>query len=1134
VVASDRPPVPRHRFWGLVLGALGIGLTAAAVVVLLRVWAPWDRARTVAEWRGRLAGVADDRRRTIELWTGERRADLSVLLSFPSSRRLFVASPSPGPDGRSQPANGHLDEVLASIAGGYNYLGIWLLDANGTMLSKATGESLSPDARAIAVRAVDQRRTVVAFHRHGDAARLTAAEPFLHEGRARGVVVSESDPGRFLYPLLSAESLPTRTGETLLLEKDGETAVFDSPLRHDDAPPLTLRRPLKPGTAYTVALVGGDTFGSVVDYRGVRVLAATRPIQGTDWVLVVKIDEAEALVEHAGNVRTGIIGLLAALMGLTAIGLAVWRAQRAVWEVERARYSLQLARLIEQANDAILLVRRDGRIVHANPKAAQLYGYPLGELIGMFIHDLCEDGDRENSRITSENIERAGALIFEGMHRRCNGSLVAVEISSTGLDHQGERLFLSIVRDIDERKVADAQRAGELLVLEKIASGAPLSETLHTLVRVVEDASHGMLGSLLLIEDGVHVKHAAAPGLPEEYTRAIDGQAIGPGRGSCGTAAYLKQPVIVSDIAVDPLWDTEGHRELALRFGLRACWSLPILAADGTVLGTFALYHRAPRSPTEDELTRVTRATHLAAIAIHRKHSEDALRESETESRVTFENAGIGMALVDEQGHVVKVNATLEAFLGRPAAELSLRSFRDFIHAEDLDRDMELYRELLAGGRESYQVETRYHRPGGETVWGRLTASVVRKPDGRPRFTIIMVEDITERRRLQQEIQVVQKMEAIGLLAGGIAHDFNNILAVILGYGQIALRGMTAGDPARPRVEGILTAADRAAHLTQQLLAFSRKQTFDVRVLDLNSLIDDIAKILRRVLGEDVDLDFLPGPGLGRVRADRSQIDQIIMNLAVNARDAMPAGGHLVIETDNADLDDDFVRRHPGSHAGPHVRLAVRDTGCGMAPEVMARIFEPFFTTKGHGRGTGLGLATVYGIVKQSGGYILVDSTPGLGTGFLIYLPRVDEAPQREVLAEPVAQRGSETVLLAEDEPTLRELIGEQLESYGYRVLTAPNGAAALIIAERYPGEIDALVTDVVMPDLNGRELARRVALTRPRIRVLYMSGYTDDVIDRHGGLESGVFLISKPFMGSALARKLREVLETAPVKPTA
>jgi two-component system cell cycle sensor histidine kinase/response regulator CckA len=388
-------------------------------------------------------------------------------------------------------------------------------------------------------------------------------------------------------------------------------------------------------------------------------------------------------------------------------------------------------------------------------------------------------------------------------------------------------------------------------------------------------------------------------------------------------------------------------------------------------------------------------------------------------------------------------------------------------------------------------------------------------------------------RQSEDQLRQAQKMEAVGRLAGGVAHDFNNVLSVILSYGEMIHGDLRGDDPMRGDIEEIMKAAQRAAALTRQLLLFSRQQVVEPKVLDLNENLGGMEKMLRRILGEDVDVAFRPAPKLGRIRADPSNVEQVIMNLVVNARDAMPTGGKLTIETANVDLDDDYASRHVGATAGRHVMLAITDTGIGMDRATQARIFEPFFTTKEPGKGTGLGLSTVFGIAQQSGGNVWVYSEPGKGTTFKVYFPRVEAevyVPGDRV--PPTTLRGHETILLVEDEGQVRVVAQGILKRNGYSVIVAQNAGEALILCEGYAGIIHMLLTDVVMPQMSGAELAKRISKTRPEMKVLCMSGYTDDSIVRHGVLESGVAFLQKPFTPESLTRKVREVLDGARREP--
>jgi PAS domain S-box-containing protein len=511
------------------------------------------------------------------------------------------------------------------------------------------------------------------------------------------------------------------------------------------------------------------------------------------------------------------------------------------------------------------------------------------------------------------------------------------------------------------------------------------------------------------------------------------------------------------------------------------------------------------------------------------KQEEELLRKSESKFRTIIERVAVGIALVDIEGRLMESNPALQEMLGYSGEELRNRVFNEFTHPDDGMVDVDFHKDLITGKRDHYQIEKRYIRMGGEVVWGRLNVSLVRDTEGEFQFTICMVEDITERKRLETQFFQSQKMETVGRLAGGIAHDFNNLLTVIKGYTQISLSQIKEADPSRENIEEIRKAAERAAELTHQLLAFSRRQILDMKVLDLNSLVRGLEKMVSRVIGEDIEMFTVLADDLGRVKTDPGQIEQVILNLAVNARDAMPSGGKLAIETANVELDETFARTHIGVTPGSHVMLSVSDTGIGMSPEVKERVFEPFFTTKEEGRGTGLGLSTIYGIVKQSGGSIWVYSEPGQGTAFKIYLPRVEEEVESLPSRDDTDRlpKGNETVLLVEDESSLRGLTARVLRGQGYTVLEAGNGDEAMSIArELIKEKIHLLLTDVVMPQMGGKELVKRFKALHPGIKVLFISGYTDHAITHHGVFKPGTPFLQKPFSPVALAKKVREVLD--------
>jgi len=511
-----------------------------------------------------------------------------------------------------------------------------------------------------------------------------------------------------------------------------------------------------------------------------------------------------------------------------------------------------------------------------------------------------------------------------------------------------------------------------------------------------------------------------------------------------------------------------------------------------------------------------------------RKRATEALRESEASFRSVVENAPYGIFLATSSGKLLRVNPALQKMLGYDSqGELLGRNLSGdlFSNPADLGRIFE----QLAKQKSFNGFEIESKRKDGSVTTLRCSGILVKGPGDEGACVEAFAEDETEKRTLERQLQVAQKMEAIGRLSGGVAHDFNNLLGVIIGYSQVLKKRLTPENPLRDHAEEIEKAGQRAASLTRQLLAFSRQQVLAPTVLNLNTLLADTGKMLQRLIGEDIELVLQLDRELASVLADQSQIEQVVMNLAVNARDAMAKGGKLEIATANVNLDEAFANDHPGSRMGRFVVLSVTDTGAGMSTETLAHIFEPFFTTKEPGKGTGLGLATVYGVVKQSGGYIWVDSKLGKGSSFRVYLPQAAAERHESAAVEPHTPTpgGTETVLLVEDADALRTLTRSLLEQSGYLVLTAESGAAALKAAEDVHGRIDLLLTDVIMPGMSGRALADQLLRSRPGLKVLYMSGYTYSAVAEHGVLEPGTYLLQKPFTEEGLLQKVREVLDS-------
>jgi two-component system, cell cycle sensor histidine kinase and response regulator CckA len=509
-----------------------------------------------------------------------------------------------------------------------------------------------------------------------------------------------------------------------------------------------------------------------------------------------------------------------------------------------------------------------------------------------------------------------------------------------------------------------------------------------------------------------------------------------------------------------------------------------------------------------------------------RRVAERALRLSEESYRSLIEEAPYGICRTTVSGQFLQVNRAMAEMLGYESAqELLLRSIRTDIFAEPGQYDR--FHAQLRDRNSCQGFECEWRPERGKTILVSLGGRAVRDVAGEISYLEIVAENVTERKQLEDQLRQAQKMQAIGQLAGGVAHDFNNLLTVIKGQVEMVMGEMVPGDPLRSRLKEVELAADRAATLTGQLLAFSRRQVLQSKVLDLNAIISGMTRLLARLIGENIQLTFAPGADLGAVNADPGQIEQVLMNLVVNARDAMPDGGRLQIETHNADLDVNHAGQHAVVEPGQYVALVVSDTGHGMDAETSARIFEPFFTTKEPGRGTGLGLSMVYGVVKQSGGYIWVYSEPGKGAAFKIYLPRVAGTVEVNAISQELpSPSGRETILFAEDEGSVRQLVSAFLESRGYRVLVATDGASARQAAQSHKDKIDLLLTDVVMPKIGGHELAEDLRRTIPSLKVLFLSGYSGGPALYPSVQESGTAYVQKPFSMRFLARKIREVLD--------
>jgi len=783
-----------------------------------------------------------------------------------------------------------------------------------------------------------------------------------------------------------------------------------------------------------------------------------------------------------------------------------------------------LEQLFQSSPDGLSIVDSQHRIQCVNRAFQTMFGYAAGEVLGQPIESLIVPPGREaEADWIIESLRRGESITLETQRRRKNGDFLDVSVSCALLAVEGnDAASYVIYRDISGARHAEAVSSALYRIAEKTSSAHDLQQFFAAIHGIVDELMCARNFFIALYDEPSQLLHF--PYFVNERESLPPARKLGAG---------LTEHVLRTG---EPLLCTpEVFRELVGR-GLveggpaALDWMGVPLMLNHHAFGALVVqsYSNSVRFSERDKeiLTFVSRQV---ASAIEHKRNEQALRRSEARYRSLVQTAVYGIYRASDNGRFLDVNPALIGMLGYNSADevLALDPEKEvFVESSEHFRLLE---EFHRTGRMD-GCEVRWKRRDGNTITVRISGRAVAGADDSESDVLeALAEDITERRVLEDQFRQAQKMEAVGRLAGGIAHDFNNLLMVIGGYTEVLLSQLDASNSLYPPAHAIQQASDRATTLTRQLLAFSRKQLQELKVIDVNAIVLDMERLLRPLIGENVRLATQLPADTGCTRADAGQLEQVVMNLVVNAKDAMPHGGKIFIRTANVDLDESHRREHVFIKPGPYIMISVRDTGHGMDPETQARIFEPFFTTKEKGKGTGLGLSTVYGIVKQSGGYIFVQSEPGRGTAFTIYLPRVDEPSEVHGVAPASgpAAGGSETVLLVEDEESVRELVRHTLVTRGYQVLEAENGQAALALADLHKDKIDLLITDVVMPGMSGHELVQQMLMLRPTVKVLYLSGYTEDAFAAQTGVTHKCFL-QKPFTLHNLARKVREVLGPA------
>ncbi|HUE89352.1 MAG TPA: PAS domain S-box protein [Vicinamibacterales bacterium] len=807
-----------------------------------------------------------------------------------------------------------------------------------------------------------------------------------------------------------------------------------------------------------------------------------------------------------------------------------------ITERTRAQEELRLqgAALNASAN-AIVITDREGLIHWSNPAFSELTGYTAAEATGRNPRDLVKSDQHDQAFYKNlwDTIQSGQVWRGEMTNRRKDGSLYTEEQTITPVRDEQRELthFIAVKQDTTERnRVAEEARQRVLLSELGAAIGVSLAEA-DSLGEALQRCAEALVTHLGAAFARVWTLNQSENVLELQASAGLYTHLNGPhgrvplGQFKIGRIARDRKPHLTNTVVGDP---EVSDQEWARQEGMVGFAGHPLIVSD-RVVGVMALFARHALS--DSVMSALTSVADHIALGIERHRSGEALRTAEERMRFALENADVGIWDMDYTTGVLRWSNILEAHYGVVPGTFggTFEAFVDRIHPDDRASVLETVGKAMKAGSE-FSVQNRSIWPDGTVRWLSGMGRVVLGEHGEPVRAVGISLDNTERRTLEAQYQQAQKMEAVGRLAGGVAHDFNNLLTVILGYCELLLTDFNPDDPRQADIVEIQKAGARAGGLTRQLLAFSRKQIIEPTLLDLNRIAADLQPMLGRLIGEDVKVVLRLRPALARVSADRGQVEQVVMNLAVNARDAMPRGGTLTIETANVELDEHYARMHRDVKPGPYVVLTVTDTGTGMTPQVQARLFEPFFTTKEPGKGTGLGMATVYGIVTRCGGRVGVYSEVGRGTSINVYFPRADAAgtivdtPLHAV--EPRA--GTQTVLVVEDEDVLRELAKRLLERQGYSVLLAADAGEALRMFEQNPS-IDVLLTDVVMPGTSGPDLTKQLIEQRPELRVIYMSGYTEDAIVHHGVLKPGIAFLHKPFTSETLGRKIRDVLDMPP-----
>ncbi len=1105
-----RTPVPAARRLALVVTPVAV--LAVAAVVLMVVVLPVVRQRAVARWLDRVATVADDRVLAVERWVADERADAATLAAFPTAVYLLSdQTTGPYPFPVEEGPEGHLDTLLADSIERLGFRWAAITDTTGE-LRVAAGDLPVVDAalRDLAERVGETGEPTLRFDPGpgGGEAVMFAAPVVLPPmrpdaaGTTVGAVILGSDPNEWLFPFLTSSGAGLASLRTLLVSSTaaGVHRLFVGS-RSTDVHPAVDTDAFSGVPLLEAAFAQGDTSGVYLAEDGTPVVAALRRVSGTPWILGASVDLDEALRPHRSRVVWTTVVAIALLAAAVGVGLGLWW-RRGLREEREARRRLERQRRLESSLHrleerlrafvssnvvGLFVADADGRVEEANDAVLRMTGWTAEEVASGVVSwtSMTSGEDRGlDEAAMAEAMERGASTPYEKRIISPSGSTrwVLAGLARAGSPEEPEVVGFTV----------------DLTSAKEVEAALRRSEARYrALFESARDA-------VLLIEDGVFVDcNPAAERLFGRDRRGILGHEPG-------------------ELSPDVQPDGEPSHRKAARL---------IEAALGGEPQRFEWIHSRPDGG--DVITEI----HLGRVPLPDRQLLQAMlrdvtgrrREDERRTRLAaaVEQAGEGIAVTDASLRIRYANPSYALLCGAPLEELDGRRL-DLLDGDALTGDQHSELEAVLARGDEWRGRLSGTRRDGSPLVEDVTISPVRGADGEVVDFVVIRNDATHEEELTRQLVQAQKMEAVGRLAGGVAHDFNNLLSVILSYCGFVREAIPEGDPTRADVDEIASAAERATRLTGQLLAFSRRQVTRPEELDLNAVVGELEKMLRRMIGEDLALRTELAEDLGTVVADRGQIEQVLMNLAVNSRDAMPGGGELVVRTTNRTVGDEESRLWPGLKPGRYVTLEVRDTGQGMDAETLARVFEPFFTTKEQGKGTGLGLATVYGIVKQSNGYISVESRPGEGTTVVVSLPRrrkddSSSSGHHPVLPEAGGGGRDATVLVVEDDAAVRGVVSRILRRAGLKVISCDGPGEAISLVQRHEGAIDVLLTDVVMPLMSGVELAERVSRARPGIQAMFMTGYSDERVQER---LPGERVVRKPFAPEALVDMVRRVLQ--------